>query len=67
MIHPKNAKVLLTYQPLQLKLHQVHGKLGSQARGVKFDWAAQTNKFDHLENLILLMWKLNAKISLWIF
>ena len=47
-----------TYQPPNLQLHQVQGKLGSEARSVKLDWTTQTNKFNHLQQIVDLRLKL---------
>ena len=52
-----------TYQPLNLQLHQVQGKLGSEARSVKLDWTTQTNKFNHLQQIVDLRLKLTIMIN----
>ena len=47
-----------TYQPLHLQLRQVQGELGSEAGSVKLDWTTQTNKFNHLQQIVDLRLKL---------
>lgn len=51
-----------TYQPLHLQLHQLQGELGSEAGSVKLDWTTQTNKFNHLQQIVDLRLKLTIMI-----